>query len=496
MNRLGRTLMRTWVSFGPRVLPFADVATPDLPLSRLLRLALFQVSVGMTLVLLVGTLNRVMIVELGVPASLVGIMVALPLVFAPFRALIGFRSDTHRCELGWRRVPFIWNGSLWQFGGFAIRPGALLVRAGKLEAAHAPLWIGDGSAALAFLLVGAGVHTVQTAGLALATDLTPPQSHPRVVGLMYVMLLFGMIVSALAFGAALANFSPGRLIQVIQTVAVLSLVLNVIAMWKQETRRPLRLAGPSTPDPSFRESWASFCAGEDAVRRLVIVGIGTMGFGMADILLEPFGGQVLHLTVAATTKLTALLALGGLLGFGFASHVLARGADPYRMTQNGALTGVPAFVMVMVASLLGLPSVFLLGNFLIGFGGALFGHGTLTATMNRAPKEQAGLALGAWGAVQATAAGLAMALSGTIRDLVNVALGASNGLSGLTGQASGYHAVYLLEITLLVVTIAAAAPLLRRHGTRQGHAETEPGLDLGVGATAPQTADSPVGSGT
>ena len=62
------------------------------------------------MVLLVGTLNRVMIVELDVPASLVGLMLALPLVFAPFRALIGHRSDTHRCELGWRRVPFIWKG--------------------------------------------------------------------------------------------------------------------------------------------------------------------------------------------------------------------------------------------------------------------------------------------------------------------------------------------------------------------------------------------------
>ncbi len=489
--------MTAWVALGPRFLPFADVATPDLPLARLLRLSLFQISVGMTLVLLVGTLNRVMIVELGVPASLVGIMVALPLVFAPFRALIGFRSDTHRCELGWRRVPFIWNGSLWQFGGFAIMPFALLVLAGKLEAAHAPLWIGHASAALAFLLVGAGVHTVQTAGLALATDLTPPESHPRVVGLMYVMLLVGMIASALAFGAALADFSPGRLIQVIQAVAVLSLVLNVVAMWKQETRRPLRLRAESSgPDPSFRESWASFCEGEHAVRRLVIVGLGTMAFGMADILLEPFGGQVLQLTVSATTKLTALLALGGLLGFGFASQVLARGADPYRTAQSGALIGLPAFALVMAAAPLGLPTLFLLGNFLIGFGGALFGHGTLTATMNRAPRHQAGLALGAWGAVQATAAGLAMASSGAIRDLVNAALGGSQGPWGLSGQASGYHAVYLLEIALLLVTITAAAPLIRRRATKASPAAGEPALTLKVGTGSAQAADSPIGSGS
>ena len=89
------------------------------------------------------------------------------------------------------------------------------------------------------------------------------------------------------------------------------------------------------------------------------------------------------------------------------------------MARNGALVGVPAFALVILAAPAGMPGLYLLGNFLIGFGAALFGHGTLTATMNRAPKHQAGLALGAWGAVQATAAGLAMALSGTLRDLVN-----------------------------------------------------------------------------
>ncbi|MCA3534976.1 MAG: PucC family protein, partial [Rhodobacter sp.] len=87
-------------SFGTRYMPFADVACKEVPLSRLLRLSLFQVTVGMALVLMAGTLNRVMIVELRVPATLVAVMLALPLVFAPFRALIGFRSDSHRSALG------------------------------------------------------------------------------------------------------------------------------------------------------------------------------------------------------------------------------------------------------------------------------------------------------------------------------------------------------------------------------------------------------------
>ncbi|MGO3934957.1 PucC family protein, partial [Rhodopseudomonas pseudopalustris] len=167
MNTVSQKMMRVWASLGSRFLPFADAATPDLPLSRLLRLSLFQVAVGMSLVLLVGTLNRVMIVELNVPASIVGVMVSIPLIFAPFRALIGFKSDVHKSVLGWRRVPFLYKGTLVQFGGLAILPFALLVLSGGGEAGHAPVWIGQFGAALAFLLIGAGVHTTQTVGLAL-----------------------------------------------------------------------------------------------------------------------------------------------------------------------------------------------------------------------------------------------------------------------------------------------------------------------------------------
>ena len=130
MRSVNQAIVKGWQALGPRFLPFADAATNDLPLGRLLRLSLFQVSVGMAMVLLTGTLNRVMIVELGVPAWLVGLMVSLPIVFAPFRALIGFKSDTHRSVLGWRRVPYIWFGTMMQFGGFAILPFALLVLTG------------------------------------------------------------------------------------------------------------------------------------------------------------------------------------------------------------------------------------------------------------------------------------------------------------------------------------------------------------------------------
>ena len=159
---------KTWQALSPKLLPFADVVSKDLPLSRLLRLSLFQVTVGMAATLLIGTLNRVLILEMGVAAWLVALMVALPLVFAPFRALVGFKSDQHRSVLGWRRVPYIWIGTLLQFGGLSIMPFALILLSGDT---HWPIWFSYLASALAFLLVGAGMQTTQTAGLALATDI-------------------------------------------------------------------------------------------------------------------------------------------------------------------------------------------------------------------------------------------------------------------------------------------------------------------------------------
>jgi BCD family chlorophyll transporter-like MFS transporter len=232
--------------------------------------------------------------------------------------------------------------------------------------------------------------------------------------------------------------------------------LNLIALWKQETRDP-KLLERSIKVPTFKESWSSFTRGDRAVRRLVAVGLGTMGFSMGDVLLEPYGGEILHLTVSQTTVLTATLAVGGLSGFALASKVLARGYDPFRMACYGAAVGAPAFLAIILAAFFQSQELFALGTACIGFGAGLFGHGTLTATMNLAPEGQKGLALGSWGAAQASAAGAAIALGGVIRD-ASAEFMAREGF----GAAGGYIAVYGLEAALLVITLGAMLPLLRR----------------------------------
>ena len=378
MTRLSEKLVSRWMRVGSEFLPFADAASAELPLSRLLRLSLFQVSVGVAMVLLIGTLNRVLIVELGVPAWLVSLMVGLPLVFAPFRAFIGFRSDNHRSALGWRRVPYIWMGTLLQFGGLAIMPFALLILSGDT---HGPIWIGQVASAFAFLLVGAGLQTTQTAGLALATDMAPEQVRPRVIALMYVMLLVGMVGAGLAFGRLLANFNEIRLIQVIQGAALLTMALNMTALWKQEARGAPRTEVQRSA--KFRDSWGQFIKHARAIRFLVTVGLGTAAFNMQDIVLEPYGGEVLHLPVAATTALTAMLAGGMLAAFSIAARFLGHGADPYRIAGYGAVIGLFAFAAVMFAAPMDAPLLFRIGVLMIGFGGGFFSVGTLAGAMAR-----------------------------------------------------------------------------------------------------------------
>lgn len=472
MKRLNDTLARQWMALGPRFLPFADAATPELPLWRLLRLSLFQVSVGMAVVLLTGTLNRVMIVELGVSASLVALMVSIPLVFAPLRAFIGYKSDTHRSFLGWRRVPYIWFGSLLQFGGLAIMPFALLILSGDT---HGPIWIGDVAAALAFLLVGAGLHTTQTAGLALATDLAPEHARPRVVALLYVMLLVGMLLSALVFGALLADFSQIKLIQIIQGAAVLTMVLNIAALWKQEARDPSKTAH-DRPRPSFTQTWRSFTEGGRAGRIFLGMGLGTAAFAMQDVLLEPYGGEVLGLSVAATTALTAIFAGGMLLGLAYSARALGRGADPFRLAAMGVLFGIAAFAAVIFSGPLGSANLFRAGAALIGFGGGLFAVSTLIAAMDLARGDRGGLALGVWGAVHATAGGSAIALGGIIRDVVSAAAGTGALGAGMSEPHVPYSVVYHIEIFLLFATLVVIGPLVRRTSGHTQHRESKFGL--------------------
>ncbi len=442
-------------------LPFADVSSAGLPLPRLLRLTLFKFTMGMTTALMIGTLNRVMIVELGVPAWLVSLMLALPLVVAPFRAVTGYQSDVHVSAFGWKRVPYMWGGTLIQFIGLAVMPFALLVLSGRGQV-QVPDFVGQAAAGIAFLLVGAGLQTSQTAGLALATDQASEETRPRVVALLYTMLLVGAVSGSLIFSVLLSDFTPEKLVQVVQGSAVVVLLLNAIALWKQEPRNPQRAAAlKNQVQPKFKEVWAQFIALPQARRFLWATAFGTVAFNMQDIILEPYGGEILKLSVGATSALTAMLAAGGLLGFYVSGRHLAKGADPMRLAAYGALAGLPAFSAVIFSAPLDAGWLFRLGALGIGFGGGLFAVGTLFTAM-RMEGQFVGLALGAWGAVQSAAAGIAMFFGGALRDVVSSVTTQGLWGPGMTDPSVGYSMVYHVEMLFLFITLIAIGPLVKR----------------------------------
>ena len=436
--------------------PFADAASADLPLARLFRLALFQLSVGMTMALLVGTLNRVMIIELQVPAWWVALSVALPLVFAPLRAMIGYRSDTHPSALGLRRIPYMWMGTILMFAGLAIMPFALL---GLSEPREGYLWVIRFGAAMAFLAVGAGMQITQTAGLALASDISPEDKRPRVVALMYAMQLLGLILGSAALSYLLSDFSPKKLIQVVQGCAVMTVALNLVSLWKQEARSSKR--GEREPD-GFSQNWRQLMAVPKMKRFLWTVGLGTAAFSMQDIVLEPYGAQVLGLDVSLTSALTAMTSAGALLAFAMSARFMSRGMDAYRLAAIGALIGLPAFACIIFSAPLQSAALFQGGATLIGFGGGLFSVGMLLSAMAMTDKSHAGMVLGAWGAVQATASGLAMAVGGVTRDVVSSL--AEQGMLGeaLVSSVTGYSVVFHIEMYMLFSVLIALGPLVSR----------------------------------
>jgi BCD family chlorophyll transporter-like MFS transporter len=242
---------------------------------------------------------------------------------------------------------------------------------------------------------------------------------------------------------------------------VLTVIVNTVAVWKQEPRNPAATAH-HLPMPSFGSQWSKFLQRGRAKRLLVAVGLGSAAFALQDILLEPYGGEILHLTVGQTTFLMTLLSLGMLVGFGLAGRWLELESDPIRLSAFGLMIGVLAFSAVVFAAPLGSANLFRAGALMIGIGCGLFTVGTLTAAMHEVSEGENGLALGAWGAVKATAVGVAIAVSGALRDVVShLAMSGRLG-AALEGPATGYQFVYHLEIALLFASLIAIGPLVRR----------------------------------
>jgi BCD family chlorophyll transporter-like MFS transporter len=406
-------------------------------------MAAFPLGIGLTSVLTNGTLNRVMIVEQGLPASFVGLCFALPLLIAPLRVWLGYRSDT-RPLWGMRRTPYIFAGTLLLIAGMLAAtllvltlPPANMLFTGLLGVA----------VLLAFLVYGLGRHLASNTFEALLADTFHGPQRPRAVTLFKVAMFVGIIGTAITLGALLDPFSPTRLAIIVGGALLLTLLLTLLAIVGQE--RPserLQAAVSEARTVSFRATITTLLWPDPHLRRffllVMLVIVGTLA---QDILLEPYGGLVLGMTPGATTRLTALWGIGTVIamlgaGLGLIQRVgylpVLRGGLCLTIAAFGGLIAVGA--LQQAGALYGLVVV-------LGLGTGLSAAGLLTAVVEQTTAARAGTLMGVWGVAHESGEALGGLLGGGVVDVVRLLSAGNNWLA--------YSSVFALEAGLLLVAL-------------------------------------------
>jgi BCD family chlorophyll transporter-like MFS transporter len=426
-----------------------------------LRLGLFQLGMGVSLAPITGTLNRVLISDLHIPAVAVGFLMAIHYFVSPVRALFGYKSDQHRAEGRWR-TPYIVLGAMLTYGGLALAPfSLLLLGGGKMSFATAMV-----ICSLIFLAYGIGVNIVETTYLALVSDITPARDRGKVLAILWAMLVLGTILGSVVVGALLQSYSHVMLIRVMQGSAVVFVVCTAAALLGKERMRPdgtlitheetirVRL----TLGQQIGVLWR-----QPALRGLFgVLFVGTLALATHDVLLEPYGGQVLAMSVAATTRLTALWGLAMVAAIVAAGLLLWRGHLPTLLIVAGLGVGALGFLAIILAGGPGLVGVFQLGVALIGAGRGLFIVGSIALIMSLADKDHIGLFVGLWGVMQALAQGFGTVGGGLARDVAQAQTG-----SVLLGYTAVYGAsLALIGVALLLFTALRLGRLVRSGAVR------------------------------
>jgi BCD family chlorophyll transporter-like MFS transporter len=400
----------------------------------IVRLGLFTIGYGSTGALMGGTLNRVMIAELGFAASLVGLFFAAPLIDAPLRIWLGHRSDAYPI-LGRRREPYVVIGSL--LAGIGVLAAIRLALLG-------PGGIGRTAGIMAaFVLYGFGRNLSHNTFQALLADTFTGPSRPRAMTGYEVATLIGLIAGSGIMGRVLGSFDPARLFLVCAVAVAAAFLLALAAVAGQE--RPsaeTEEAARRARGASFGEIIRSVVAGDPQIRLIFTVVFLTMVGTLAqDILLEPFGGLVLGMTVGQTTQLTAFWGIGVLVSMLLAGNLLIPRFGAMPTLRCGLAATVAIFVAVIGAGASGSPGAFRGMVGIMGLGTGIAGAGLLTLIISSTTSVRAGLLLGVWGFANLLGKAFGGLLGGAVVDVVQRLAGGS--------ALTAYSLVFALEAVML-----------------------------------------------
>jgi BCD family chlorophyll transporter-like MFS transporter len=412
----------------------------------IVRLGLVQTALGAVVVLTTSTLNRVMVVELALPAMIPGLLVALHYGVQVMRPRFGHGSDKGR-----RRTPWIVGGMAALSAG-----GALAAVATATMGASVPA--GLALATLAFLLIGVGVGAAGTSLLVLLAERADPTKRAAAATIVWLMMIAGFAVTAGVAGKLLEPYSPERLVAVVSGVSLAAFLLAVLAVGGVEGAR-----GPApardTAGGSFRAAVLAVWAEPQARRFTVFIFVSMLAYNAQDLILEPFAGAVFGLTPGQSTQLGGLQH-GGVFAGMLLVAVLAtwRGSRPELLRRwmiGGCLASALALGGLGCAAAVGPAWPLRLNVFALGLANGAFAVAAIASMMALAGDGaggRQGTRMGLWGAAQAIAFALGGFLGAVAFDLARLAL---------ASPAAAYGSVFLGEAAMFVVSAALAAAVSR-----------------------------------
>jgi BCD family chlorophyll transporter-like MFS transporter len=409
-------------------------------LLKRLQLGLIHVAVAMTLVPINSTLNRVMIKELALSATLVAALASLPYLFSPIQVAIGSYSDRHPI-FGFRRTPYIFLGLLLCVLGVIVSPGAAFLMSRDPG-------IGILAGLLAFGAWGMGFNLSSVSYLSLASELSGPGGRGKTIATMWFMMIVSIILTAIGLSRMVDPYTPEALVRAFAYVGIAALVLGLLGLVRLERRAQ---AGDAVQAEAYTvKQMAGALTGNPTARLFFIYLLLLLAAILGqDVLLEPFAAEAFGLSVQATTRITSLWGTFVLLAILIAGALEGRLAKRL-VAQVGNLGALAGFLVILASGLTRSLGIFYGGVTLLGLGTGLATVSNLSLMFDFTVAGSVGLYIGAWGFSNALSRLTGSLLAGALRDVV----------ARLTERPLvGYLAVFAVEALMLIAATVMLARL-------------------------------------
>lgn len=415
-------------------------------LSHILRLSIFQMGSAMADILTASVWNRVMIADFGMPATPVGLLLALQYLLLPITFWAGHRSDT-KMLWGKRRVSYIWFGRTWMVLAMPILGASLpYFQSGNASVG----WL---LAIVSFLMFGIGKLFSGSVYLALVRESAPRAKQGIAIGIVETTLILFFPITAVTYGRWMEHYDAQTFTTMILVTAVLCAFFWFIATVRAEQNTAVSEAAASKIDGSIHEMRAKFQIiwQDHRVRRFfTFLFIATFAAWMQDNILEPFGADVFSLQAGTTTRFTGIWG-GATIIVLIACFIGFRRRKPQfqsSITKGGLTVMAVGMSLLAISSFIEQTNLLMVGLLIFGIGFGFYTFGGLSLMAVMSPDKDAGAYLGLWTACILLSKGLGTFAGGAFRDLFLLGAGLSEAVT------------YLLVFALAAVGLLLAATIL------------------------------------